>query len=816
MGLPHKLTFPMGIGYLFICLLISTSLVTADKLEWKSASSGPQNNYLYLFLWGGATSITALYRIYSTLYKERQELDKEDQETMPKNGSPIGHALLDWVRKLRDDKNAKISNLEEARELAQKTPSADYNLKAIERIRLNHLIVTILERFEELESLHAAHIDNIEEVTTKLRDSTATEENIDLEQLMQMTDESLKLAKHARSQFKQWFPADSDLTGDHIWQKLQNVIASWEKAEQEERERWTAAMKSCLPKNYHQTVFNPGQEPLIPTLWASGIQAALDAEADAAQKVRDQVTNLADQITQWEQATKKLSPQGNILDPQTAETLITGTLGQSDLTPIAQLLLPSARTSPLTPANLAADIRRELENVRTTIQNVCPKENFDDWTNLDRFLRNAQDWTKRSTAYWKRMSGVKFHPDGLDEDDSRALDSIMEQKYARTYSGTGYTPQQLVEIIEEMQQDLNTAGKRPTTSNTSCQHPEELAQAIHFNPLSSSWLDSIDEVTRLYDLSQTKTPRTTTTAVTDELDKGLFRASEAPEFKGRKEYWSYRSTLQRFVSGVIIKNEQRGLALNRILSRFTGTDVSDASNRWDLTPLIARYPTWESIFVAFLAELDRRFLSPEFATQQEIKFRSLRVKDKDPQEFILDFETQVRTTQEALRLAGMNELENGEIMRQLLAVLPGDIRAKIKDQYRRPESEDFFTITPDIIRWWINLDVAKPRDKRQSTQKTSSKSATTKGNNGPGTPRTHPAWGTCNKPCWDTDQTIPNGRRGKYMNIERGRELICPHCRRTEKDHGGNSSGCQHHGEHRWHTNNSSSGQPSGNELGDQ
>ncbi|KKO97221.1 hypothetical protein THAR02_10676 [Trichoderma harzianum] len=89
--------------------------------------------------------------------------------------------------------------------------------------------------------------------------------------------------------------------------------------------------------------------------------------------------------------------------------------------------------------------------------------------------------------------------------------------------------------------------------------------------------------------------------------------------------------------------------------------------------------------------------------------------------------------------------------------------------------------------------------------------------NSPPRPQSHPTWGTCNKPCWDEETIVPNGNRGPYMGIQRGRDNICPRCRRGKNEHGGHPIGCQHYGSHHWHNNNpgSRSTEPSGNDDGD-
>lgn len=812
----------LGLGLLILLTAGIPTLVIAqpDQLAWEEHKT---THDAFLFLVGTVTTITGIQRLYSSLYKKKNDLDHMDLANMPPQGKNLGEFLNAYIMMF----TGKIQTLQELREHdpAQRlTPDASYSINKETREALTQTLWRVLDRFEELETIHEGHVDEISNVTDKLRDLMALPDEETLENMLQHTEELLKFAKGIKREFNQWFPEETNTTLENVIKKLEEHFQAARDVEEHERSLWEAALRTCLPKAYHQRRPGQGQEPLIPSLWASAVQACLDSADAAAQKVRDQVAMLSQQITGWEQIGRTTQYNNNIVSPDVAAPIIAKWKARADYSPIFSWIKISAAEQDKILSG--QQLKETMETAMVawldqTNQNIPSKyrdENTEDFA--DRLNNSILQLRKGINRMSKFMSGVTSTTTNVTEDDADNLRNLISPKYFPSSGPLNY--KQLLDAFTQLNKerlDAITTGKQPIPSGSGCQHPEEAARALHQNPQTVSWADSLDEMTRLYDLAQNQPQLGNPPAGND--DK-LFRASEVPEFKERKEYWSFRSSLNRFVSGVIVRDQDRLLALNRILSRFTGKEVSDAANRWNVSNLAAAALTWPEAYTAFLKELDRRFLTPDFATQQEIRFKSLRVKDMEPQDFINEFETRVRTLEEALELAEMTPIENGEIMRQLMSVLPGDIRSKIKDQFRKPEEEDFFTITPDIIRWWMNINAAKPRDQHKRSSRGGSKAGNNPApnnntGNSPSRPQSHPTWGTCNKPCWDEETPVPNGHRGPYMGIQRSRDNICPRCRRGKNEHGGHPNGCQHYGSHHWHNNNpgSRSNEPSGNDAGD-
>lgn len=516
----------------------------------------------------------------------------------------------------------------------------------------------------------------------------------------------------------------------------------------------------------------------------------LHALLETQQNLENTTTKLREEANEKQTLEDRLNEFGFEMNlPRSAWSMSTRDIIQSYLAPMKTLFEPTPNM--LSPFIVQQRIQDELNALGKEIPDQFQEKDANGRTLIVNSIQKLRTAVRRMTSH---MSGVQPTGSGLP---NLTLHAIWDALPTDVTDNTAMPTNE-----NEMEQFLSqlapaSKGKAPA-GITRCTHPQELAQTLHTDQ-NKPWAESLDEVTRLYNLSRDPSQGRAPIIVPAVQEESLFRASEVPEFKDRHAYWSYRSSLNRFKSGMIVPDSKRGLALNRILSRFTGTDVSDAANRWNLEPLINANPTWDEIYNAFLQELDRRFLPPDFAKQQEIKFRGLRVKDKEPQDFINDFETQVRTTQEALQLSNIAPLENGEIMRQLMSVIPGEVREKVYDNYQYPELQNFFEIAPRIIRWWKNI--YKPREQKKGSH--SSKSA--QHSSDAKQPSPNSSWNLpCNKPCWDTEPAVPNGYRGKFRdnngNIKRGLQDHCAKCRRPRSEHGGNLVGCAHHGDHSWDT----------------
>lgn len=497
-------------------------------------------------------------------------------------------------------------------------------------------------------------------------------------------------------------------------------------------------------------------------------------------------------IEQLRRATFRLSRQSN---------------QATDLQPLLELFAEPIQEQTI--EGIAKAINKELTELQTELQRLYPQENMEAYKGLTDFVRNARKFTRRATTFYQdRMASV--YPTELPPSAAEELRKIAPQ-YLPFSGPISYSD--LTKAYQNMNQDrlaYKGDGKQPATPGTSCRHPADLANVLRI-PISSAWQLMLDTVQNLMD----KNPIPITT---NNDEDSLFRATDAPEFKDRKDYWSFRSSLQRFKSGIRVKDKDRLLALNRLLSRFTGNNVSDAANRWNVTELAQNFPTWDSAYAAFLAELDRRFLDVDFLKKQEIAFTNIRPRNMEPQEFMLEFETRVRTLQEAADLAGVLPITNGEIMRTLMKALPWDIRNKVYDHIEIPAEAEFFATVPRIIKWWHTLPRQMPKQNPRSNATNPQVPVST----------THPEnrvnWAdlVCDKPCFDTTPAIHGSLRGPWRELKPDQQRgLHAKCRRPLEEHNHMIQGCNRPGPHMHHLNTNSpaasrSIQPSGNDPGDE
>lgn len=553
-----------------------------------------------------------------------------------------------------------------------------------------------------------------------------------------------------------------------------------------------------------------GDEPTNPTEALQYLEGYRKSNNDKDRQLGIQsteLTRLQGMLQRW-QSLALMFP-GSSDDFQDVRRRITTAL---DLTPIINLLQEDSRPKAPTPEKLAKVIDSALEGLRGDIAAIAggtPPPTQD--------IQQTIKWVSRRVKGISSMSGVQPTPSGLDQSDSDALDSTIDKKYVKPHQGTGYTPQQLQEIIEEMQGDLNTLGKKPKQTITSCTHPEDLS-TILIGDDTQDWPDSLQQVQDL--ITATRRPAPTGSTQTERL----FSSNDVPKLTDEDDYWTYRRSFEIFASAVTVTPTDIPVAISRILNRYEGRR-RDYMMAYDVGNNIK--PTWTPTWRAILHYMDARFLDRDAHLELFKKWITLRPNDKLwGQSFIAEFDRLRMTLNQIAVPQRKTVISNDKSLERLIDKLPTKVRNAFR--YNHPNAEYQLmdatdTTTLENIYDWIIDDWKFLRSqgdlgttKEKDTKKTGGSHSGTPAQNKPSTPRVHPIWGTCNKPCWDEETVIPNGYRGKYMNIARGKDLICPHCRRRKEEHGGHPTGCQHHGEHRFHGPNSNSSDPSGNAPGDQ
>ncbi|KOS19118.1 hypothetical protein ESCO_000690 [Escovopsis weberi] len=389
--------------------------------------------------------------------------------------------------------------------------------------------------------------------------------------------------------------------------------------------------------------------------------ALMDQERDKAQKDydaaaarEDDVTNklalTADQILGWEKASKALTG-GNTVDPVTFENLLRTFRQTNDLAPIANLITPSERPMPMNSTTLANTIATKVEEFR---QGVADLIGGTPPTNAN--LGETLEWAKRQV-----------------------------RRFSKASSMTGIATQAHADLAVALGEDEQLSW-------------EEL--------LEKDALDSIAQARLLVQL-QTTAPQSTPT--------GLFSATEVPEFTDAKSYWSWRSAFRRFTNSVNVAPAAVPQALNRILSRFTG-NLAEVGQRWDVNSL-ANGNNWPTALARFIQELDDRFLDPEFLRDCAKSFQAFRPSPTmTPQAFFIELENRHLNYNEAAALATPPRpaISNEELIQQVLAVLPTDVRTSVYQLHANPDSLPLRELRSLVIRIWNNMPkpVSQPQTAR--------------------------------------------------------------------------------------------------------
>ncbi|KAL6689606.1 hypothetical protein J3F84DRAFT_354085 [Trichoderma pleuroticola] len=362
----------LGIFTLLAAGIPTLVLAQPDQLVWESHVS-KTSNITFLFLIGSITTLAGLRRLYASLYKRKNDLDPTDLADMPASGRNLGDMLHEYIKIFA----GKYYSLKELRTTeARLTPNAEYRMDATIRESMTQTLGKILDRFEELETIHEGHIDTLEDVTTKLRDLMALPDEETLENMLQHTEELLKFAKGIRREFNQWFPEETNTTLDNVIKKLE--------------EHFTAATQ---------------------------LRADYD---EAQQEIADKDRKLADQMNElgkWE--TIALLFPGIPKTWKAVSGRIRTLMDQTNVAPLVALFTtpPTDQTIP----GIAQNIRNNLNDLEIAVQSLCPSEKLSDYQSLEDFIYKTQDFSKRATKYWKHMSGVTSTTTTVTEHDADLL-----------------------------------------------------------------------------------------------------------------------------------------------------------------------------------------------------------------------------------------------------------------------------------------------------------------------------------------------------------------------------------------------------------
>jgi len=823
----------IGLG---IFILLSTGIPTLalaqpqDELIWKSITV-PGTNSPILYLFGSIATLEGVRRLYSTLGRYKNDTTKEDDAMQPEHGITVRGNLKWFIEKMKDVKDVKYSEIPGMiRQDTRITPDAPYQLNRTDRERLARLCAILIDEFETLSTTHGNHVEILHETTEKLRDLMALPDEETLENMLQHTEELLKFAKGIKREFNQWFPEETNTTLDNVIQKLEEHFTASQQIEENERLRWEAALRTCLPKAYHQLRPGPGQEPLIPSLWASGIQACLDAADSAAQKVRNQVALLSQQVTAWEQIGRTTQYNNNIVSPDTAAPIIAKWKARADYNPLFSWMKISAAEQDKVLSGQQLKETMEAAMVAwldQTNQNIPDKyrdtatEDF-----ADRLNNSILQLRKGINRMTKFMSGVTTTTTTVTETDADQLRNTISPKYFPASGPLNYD--QLLAAFAQLNKerlDAITQGKQPAPGPAPCRHPEDLSLVLTHDD-NQEWDDSIGQVQDLLDqLAQQQPP------AQGNIDERLFSSSDVPKLGDSDDYWTYRRSFEIFASSAVVAPRQISAAVARILNRFEGHRRS-VMMAYDVNANIKL--TWTATWKALLTYMDARFLPTNAHQELYVKWITLRRSDSLwGQSFITEFDRIRMTLNQIAPIKGQAPLDDLTTLSRLMDKLPGPVRETFRNKHRdyetrllaTPPTANIYNVYDWIIEDWEylrNMGMLKDGQGKKADHKKSgprSSAANPPANNAPppnsqqplGTSGNRtPLFGHCNKPCFDTAPAISINDRRKASDIfdHLKNANLCFSCRRPAEDHNGPKIGCQLHGSHRNHNATRRAGAP--------
>lgn len=823
----------LGFCFITLCLagLPTLALAQPEKLEWKNFPSYDSANPI-LFLWGTVTLAT-LGRIYASLYKKKNDLDPADLADMPAKGRNLGQKLHDWYETFAINKEYSLADIRSALEKPDRiTHDTNYDLKPTFKEELTRMMGHLLLRFDELETLHEEPLDQLNDISTRLRDLMALPDEETLENMLQHTEELLKFAKGIKREFNQWFPEETNTTLENVIRKLEEHFQAAQNIEEQERSRWEAALRTCLPKAYHQNRPAPGQEPLIPALWASAVQACLDSADAAAQKVRDQVAALAQQITGWEAIGRTTQYNNNIVSPDVAAPIIAKWKARADYGPLFSWMkiaaaeqdkvLSGQQLKETMETAMVAWLDQTNQNIPTKYRDTST-EDF-----ADRLNNSILQLRKGINRMSKYMSGVTSTTTTVTETDADQLRNLISPKYFPNSGPLNYD--QLLAAFQELNKerlDAITMGKKPMPGPAPCRHPQELS-LILVNDEQQSWTNSLDQVQHLLDDQHRQPP-----APGNDDQERLFSSTDVPKLTDEDDYWTYRRSFEIFASAVTVRPAQIPQAMSRLLNRYEGKRRAYMM-AYDVNANIK--PTWTPTWKAILAYMDARFLDRDAHLQLFKKWLTLRYNEQRwGQDFIAEFDRIRMTLNQIAPVQGKVVISDDKSLERLMDKIPARLRDRLRYKYPNMEYQLMDETDPtkleDIYDWIVDewkylhqigqLSDGKKADDKKSHQPRSSAANPPAVQNPPAqrpanlpigqnNERRVPLFGECNKPCFDTTPSVPSSMRASAMTIRQQLQdaNLCFRCRRPQEDHNGPKIGCQLPGNHRLHTATRRAGAP--------
>ncbi|MFS5904745.1 hypothetical protein STN76_10455 [Streptococcus agalactiae] len=495
----------------------------------------------------------------------------------------------------------------------------------------------------------------------------------------------------------------------------------------------------------------------------------------------------------WENMIQEVFPGIDDLTPINIKWRIENLKAKADYQPIFTLFGETTareRTAILNSQDLVQFIQNKLHATLKPLYDTIPEDfktpGEDLLSGFQAAILQLRNMTTRLT---NRLSKIP-----MEIETSPAIDTTLSDVVSAI--PPEYQPAQLNKesIIASLWNWRGTqpqvAYKTPTTENLGCRHPRELRTELGEEE-STTWERCLQIVADLI-----RRPQAQETQLYAVEPTRCFRSSDVPTFDDPDNYWTWRATFKRFALAEQVSDNAQNTAIARVLGRFTGK-AAEIARPWQIQDIVLN--NWHQTLNRFLSYADMRLLDVEFFDNQIKKWRGMRPRPgQSGLEFLRDFESQYLTINEVAQTLDRPLLEQGEMIRQAIAVLPAGVRNLLRLQQQNPDlmtPKQFFDST--IIAWNF---VQNEERRSGKTHHTPARELRPSPARATGSPFSLP----CNKPCFDSSPALPHHLRGKIRNqngqvIEHYKNL-CFRCRRDESEHGGVRTGCEKFGTHEYHT----------------
>jgi len=256
-----------------------------------------------------------------------------------------------------------------------------------------------------------------------------------------------------------------------------------------------------------------------------------------------------------------------------------------------------------------------------------------------------------------------------------------------------------------------TIDEIPPAPGISCNHARVIAGILN-RPPDRQWALLLEEVRRMMARQPTMAPAGAPIAggaLRIEAVKP-WEPKDFPEFKDRKDYWSWRCIVRRRLRWRVPAVDEIPTVLEVLVSNFKGKLTSFAESA-DVTQYIkpsTAAPNWTETQTAFFQAADKFFLPQEFYQQSLDEWH--RVKRAtitgEAEELMIDFQEKLWVVQEAARHRSIDGPGRATRVGTFRSALPKQMVAWLNMYHYGWDLQDWDTHRESIITAWNNIKAA--------------------------------------------------------------------------------------------------------------